>query len=123
MSDENLLAVVTDLRNWVRAASHGSVKALLETALPDIKTRAAYQMSDGKTPIAEIRIGCKMSPNDVLALQNRCVSLGLMEVTTENRRKRLFDLQDFGLIAPSKSGQKERARDAKDRKENGHGKR
>ncbi len=118
MSDENLLAVVTDLRNWVRAASHGSVKALLETVLPDAKTRAAYQMSDGKTPIAEIRTGCKMSPNDVVALQSRCVSLGLMEVTTENRRRRLFDLQDFGLLASSESGQKEGARNAKNRKEN-----
>ncbi len=98
MSDEQLLAVVTDIRNWIRAASHGSVKALLETALHDTKARTAYQMSDGKTSIANIRGQCKMSPNDVIALQARCVSLGLMEVTAENRRRRLFDLKDFGLF-------------------------
>jgi hypothetical protein len=98
MSDEKLLAVMTDIRNWIRAASHGSVKMLLETALPDAKARIAYQMTDGKTTVAEIRGGCKMSPNDVVALQIRCVSLGLMEVNAENRRQRLFDLQDFGLL-------------------------
>ena len=98
MSDERLLAVVTDIRNWIRAASHSSVKALLEMALPDTKARIAYQMSDGKTSIANIRGACKMSPNDVIALQGRCVSLGLMEITAENRRRRLFDLKDFGLF-------------------------
>lgn len=102
MSDEKLLAVMTEIRNWIRAASHSSVKSLLETALPDTKTRIAYQMTNGTTSIADIRGACKMSPNDVVALQMRCVSLGLMEVTTENRRCRLFDLQDFGLVSPTK---------------------
>jgi hypothetical protein len=108
MSDENLLAVMTDIRNWIRAASHGSVKTLLESALPDAKARAAYQMTDGKTSIADIRGSCKMSPNDVVALQSRCVSMGLMEVTAENRRRRLFDLHDFGLLASIEGGQKAR---------------
>ena len=98
MSDEQLLAVVTDIRNWIRAACHGSVKGLLETALPDAKSRTAYQMRDGITSIANIRGRCKMSPNDVIALQGRCVSLGLMEITAEKRRRRLFDLRDFGLL-------------------------
>ena len=103
MKDEDLLAVAVDIRNWVRAACHGSVKTLLETALPDAKTRLAYQMTDGKASIAEIRARCKMSPNDVVALQNRCVSYGIMDMTTENRRRRLFDLHDFGLISQDKS--------------------
>ena len=98
MGDEQLLAVVTDIRNWIRAASHSSVKTLLETALPTDKTRAVYQMSDGKSSVAEIRRASKMSPNDVIALQGRCVSLGLMEIRSGNRRYRLFDLQDFGLV-------------------------
>ena len=110
MSDEKLLAVMTDIRNWIRASSHGSVKMLLETALPDAKARIAYQMTDGKTSVADIRGGCKMSPNDVVALQIRCVSLGLMEVNAENRRCRLFDLQDFGLLAPDALGQKKTAK-------------
>ena len=104
--NDDLLAIATDIRNWVRAACHGSVKTLLETALADAKTRLAYQMTDGKTTIAEIRARCKMSPNDVVALQNRCVSYGIMEVTAENRRRRLFDLHDFGLIAQDKPTKK-----------------
>lgn len=62
-NDETLLSVVRDLRNWVRAASHSSVKTLLETALPDAKSRVAYQMSDAKTSVEAIRTACKMSPN------------------------------------------------------------
>jgi hypothetical protein len=86
-----------DIRTWVRAVSHSLVRKLLEEALPHSKDRCAYQMTDGKTPISDIRKGCKMSPNDVVALQARCVSMGLMEVTTDKRRRRLFDLGDFGL--------------------------
>jgi hypothetical protein len=98
MNDEQLLQAVLEIRNWIRAASHSSVKTLLETALSTDKARTAYQMSDGKNSVAEIRRVSKMSPNDVIALQGRCVALGLMEITRGNRRSRLFDLQDFGLV-------------------------
>jgi hypothetical protein len=101
MSDTRLLEVITDLRNWVRAASHSSVKALLETALPDAKARMAYQLSDGATSQADIRSRCKLSPNAVVALLNRCVSLGLMEATDGGKKRRLFDLRDFGLLSES----------------------
>lgn len=98
MSDERLLAVMTDIRNWIRASSHGSVKSLLETALPDSKDRAAYQMMDGTNTAEAVRVKCKMSPNAVLALAQRCVSMGLMELTEDKKRRRLFDLADFGLV-------------------------
>jgi hypothetical protein len=97
MSDEKILAVLTDIRNWTRAASFGSVKTLLEAALPDHKSRAAYQMLDGTATIEHVRISCKMSPNGLVALAQRCTAMGLMEVNEEKRRVRLFDLADFGL--------------------------
>ena len=118
MTNDQLLAVMTEIRNWIRAASYESVKTLLASVLPDAKTRGAYQMTDGKTSIAEIRGNCKMSPNDVVALQNRCVSMGLMEITAENRRRRLFDLYDFNLLV--RDDQKETA---KNEQKNGHVKR
>src|SRR5579863_392092 len=34
MSDDKILTVLTDIRNWTRAASYSSVKTLLEQALP-----------------------------------------------------------------------------------------
>lgn len=98
MSDDKVLAVLTDIRNWTRAASYRSVKALLEEALPDAKSRSAYQMLDGASTMEQVRIACKMSPNGLVALAQRCTAMGLMELKDDKRRVRLFDLNDFGLI-------------------------
>lgn len=98
MNDERVLALLTDIRNWTRAASYASVKALLQEALPDAKSRAAYQMLDGQSTREEIRTACKMSPNALLALSQRCIAMGLMEMNDDKKRVRLFDLNDFGLI-------------------------
>lgn len=109
-SEEKLLEVLVEIRNWIRAAAHGPVKTLLEAALPDSKSRMAYQMLDGSASMDQVRIACKMSPNALVALANRCTSMGLMEVNLEKKRVRLFDLADFGLIAAGdspKSGAKE----------------
>lgn len=97
-SEEKLLDVLVEIRNWIRAAAHGPVKTLLEAALPDAKSRAAYQMFDGKVSADQVRIACKMSPNAVVALANRCAAMGLMELNDDKKRIRLFDLRDFGLI-------------------------
>lgn len=108
-SEEKLLEVLVEIRNWIRAAAHGSVKTLLEAALPDSKSRMAYQMLDGSASMDQVRIACKMSPNALVALANRCTSMGLMEVNQDKRRVRLFDLSDFGLIGAgesTKSGEK-----------------
>ncbi len=68
--DETLLSVVKELRNWVRVASYGAVKTLLETALSDSKSRAAYQMLDGTASMDQVRITCKMSPNALVAARS-----------------------------------------------------
>ena len=98
MSDDKLLEVLTDIRNWTRAASYTSVKALLQEALPDSKSKAAYQMLDGSSTIDQVRAACKMSPNALVALAQRCTSMGLMVVKEDKKRVRLFDLNDFGLL-------------------------
>ena len=96
-SDETLLEVLTEIRNWIRAAAYGPVKMLLEAALPDQKSRSAYQMLDGSASVEQVRAACKMSPNAVVALTSRCVAMGLMEARPDKKRVRLFDLNDFGL--------------------------
>ena len=98
MSDESVLAVLTDIRNWTRAASFTSVRELLTEALPDEKSRAAYQMLDGTASIDQVRAACKMSPNSLVALAQRCTAMGLMEVNGDKKRAKLFDLHDFGLV-------------------------
>lgn len=97
-SDETLLEVLTEIRNWIRAAAHGPVKTLLEAALPDKKSRSAYLMFDGTVSVEQVRAACKMSPNAVVALTSRCVAMGLMEARLDKKRVRLFDLNDFGLF-------------------------
>ncbi len=98
MSDDRVPDVLTDIRNWTRAASYSSVKALLQQALPDAKSRAAYQMLDGKSTMDQVRVACKMSPNALVALAQQCTAMGLMEATADKKRVRLFDLFDFGLL-------------------------
>jgi hypothetical protein len=89
MTDERVIALLTDIRNWTRAASYAAVKALLVEALPDEKSRAAYQMMDGNSSRDEIRIKCRMSPNGPLALGERCVAMGLTEIREDKKRVRL----------------------------------
>jgi hypothetical protein len=101
--DEELLAVLVDIRNWIRAAAHRPVQALLQEALPDAKSRAAYQMLDGTKSGEQVRVACKMSPNAVVALTARCIAMGLMEEKADKKRVRLFDLNDFGMITKGDS--------------------
>ncbi len=96
---DNSLEVLKEILNWTRAASFQSVKSLLQEALPDLKSRIAFQMLDGTKSMDQVRIACKMSPNGLGALTQRCVAMGLMEVKEDKKRVRLFDLDDFGLIA------------------------
>jgi hypothetical protein len=99
MSEEATVALLTEIRNWIRAASYTSIKSLLEKALPDAQSRVAYQMLDGTASIEEVRTASKMSPNKLIALTQKWTSMGIMELGAEKKRKRLFDLRDFGLFA------------------------
>jgi hypothetical protein len=80
-----IVAVLKDIRNWIRAAAYPSIKATFREALPDAKSRAAYQMFDGTASAEQVRVACKMSPNAVVALTVRCVAMGLMEVNTDKK--------------------------------------
>ena len=101
MGDESSLAVLKEILNWTRAASFRSVRSLLQEALPDHKSRKAFQMLDGTKSLDQVRVACKLSPNVIGALAQKCVSMGLMEVSADKKRLRLFDLDDFDLTAPS----------------------
>lgn len=107
-SEEELLKALLEIRNWIRAAAYGPVKTLLEAALPDPKSRMAYQMLDGSASFEQVRVACKMSPNAVVALASRCTSMGLMEINQDKKRVRLFDLADFGLIGGNSTASEEK---------------
>jgi hypothetical protein len=100
MSDDSTNSILSDIRNWIRAASYPVVKNLLAGALPDQQTRRAFQMLDGNATSEQVRIACKMSPNKLVALTQKWTSMGLMEATADKKKRRLFDLQDFDLVEP-----------------------
>lgn len=102
-SERQILSALEDIRKWLRVAMRQQIKKALEEALPDEKSRAAYQMSDGVTAFDAIRVACKMSPNALVALTNRCAAMGLMEASASKRRVRVFDLYEFGLLSKSTS--------------------
>ena len=105
MSDDVLL-VLKDIRNWIRAGSYSAVRKTLEEALPEAKARAAYQMLDGSATMDQVRAACKMSPNGLLALAERWTAMGLMELNGDKKRVRLFDLTDFGLVDGKSSAER-----------------
>jgi hypothetical protein len=55
-------------------------------------------MFDGSASMEQVRIASKMSPNKLVALSQKWTSMGLMEVSGDKKKKRLFDLNDFGLL-------------------------
>lgn len=99
MPEDAVVAVLTEIRNWIRAASFSSIKSLLQEAMPDSQSRTAYQMLDGRASLEQVRIAAKMSPNKLIALTQKWSSMGLMEVTQDKKKKRIFDLNDFGLLS------------------------
>ena len=79
MDNGNLIVVVTEIRDWIRAAAYNPIKASLEAVLNDSKLRQAYQMLDDTVSTEQVRKECKMSPNAVVALAQKCIAMGLME--------------------------------------------
>ena len=98
MTEDTVVGILVEIRNWIRAASFSSIRTLLESALPDPQSRLAYQMLDGSATMEQVRVASKMSPNKLVALTQKWASMGLMETLPDKRKKRIFDLQDFGLV-------------------------
>lgn len=97
MSESNEVVLLTEIRNWVRAAAYPTVKELLKEALPDAAMRQAYQMCDGKNTRDAICKTCKIGKSTLPEMQDRCLALGLMK-ETDGKKIRLFDLRDFCLL-------------------------
>jgi adenylate cyclase class IV len=102
MNDE-AMEVLKELLVWTRVGFYAAVKTTLVDVLNNDKKRLAYQAADGVRSGDSIRVEFKMSPNDVSELFKQCTNLGLMEQLEGGKRRRLFDLTNFGLIpAPAK---------------------
>ncbi|MBC7785156.1 MAG: hypothetical protein H7144_15075 [Burkholderiales bacterium] len=98
-ADSDVAAAIIELSRWVRVACHQPVKLMLEATLPDTKSRQIYQMTEETVGRNQICKACKVSSSTVSDVQQKCISLGLMSVSGDGRRKRLFDLNDFDLLS------------------------
>lgn len=96
--NEDAIDVLKELLVWTRVGFFGTVKTTLVDILNTDKKKLAYQAADGVRSGESIRVELKMSPNDLSELFKQCTSLGLMEQLEGGKRRRLFDLANFGLL-------------------------
>lgn len=107
MSDD-AVTVLGELLVWTRVGFYGAVKTTLTDVLSTDKKRLAYQAADGVRSGDSIRVELKMSPNDLSELFKQCTNLGLMEQLEGGKRRRLFDLNNFGLLPAAAITEKKR---------------
>jgi hypothetical protein len=98
MADDETLRVLRELLVWTRVGFYTDVKDMLSDVLNSEKKKLAYQAADGIRSGESIRVELKMSPNDLSDLFKQCTNLGLMEQLEGGKRRRLFDLINFGLM-------------------------
>jgi len=96
--NDDVIIVLKELLVWTRVGFYGTVKTTLADVLNSDKKKRAYQAADGIRSGESIRVELKMSPNDLLELFKQCTNLGLMEQLEGGKRRRLFDLTNFGLL-------------------------
>jgi hypothetical protein len=98
MAEDDAVAVLKELLIWTRVGFYTTVSSTLADILNTDKKKRAYQAANGVRSGESIRIELKMSPNDLLSLFRQCTNLGLMEELEGGKRRRLFDLTNFGLL-------------------------
>lgn len=97
-NEASVLNTLNELLKWIKASSYSNVESLLRNALPDSKSRLAYQLTDGTKSVKELLASAKIGQATLYTLYKRCTSMGLMEELPNGKRKRSFDLADFGLL-------------------------
>ena len=98
MANDNKTEILRELLNWTRVGFYGAVKYMLSDVLNTENKRLACQMADGTKSRDMIKTAAAMGSDSVTELFRQCVSLGLMELTEDGKRNRLFDLSNFGLM-------------------------
>lgn len=96
-TNEDSIAILRDIRKWIKASSYGAVHEMLKTVLKDERLRLIYQITDGSRGRDQVKEIAKVGATTVTDTWDTCVAMGLME-QEGTRRIRAFDLRDFGLI-------------------------
>lgn len=89
--------ILQELLNWTKVGFYASVKGMLSDVLNTENKRLAYQLADGTRGRDAIKTAAGMGSDSVTELFRQCVNLGLMDVNLDNKRRGLFNLDNFGL--------------------------
>jgi len=98
---ENQEGILREILIWTKANAYQNVELLLRRALPDEKSRIAYQLTDGSRKVKEIQSAASIGSATIARLFDRCVAMGLMEEVEPGKRHRLFDLDHFDMMPRS----------------------
>jgi hypothetical protein len=98
MPNDRQTEVLEELLVWTRIGFYGVAKNMLADVLDTDNKRLAYQAADGMTSKDAIKAEASIGSNTANDLFKQCLNLGLMEMTPDGKRRRLFDLTNFGLM-------------------------
>lgn len=90
--------IFREILAWTRVGFYGTAKQMLSDVLNSDKKKLAYQAADGTRSTESIRVAVRIGSNELGELFKQCTNLGLMEQMDGGRRRRLFDLSNFGLL-------------------------
>lgn len=97
MIDSEATELLRELVKWTRVGFYSNVRTTLESVLVDEKRRTMFHLADGTRTVDDIRKITSSSPNTVVDLFRDCEALGLMTVLPTGQRRKLFELEQFGL--------------------------
>ena len=98
MQNDERTEILLELLAWTKIGFYGTAKSMLKDVLDTDSKRAAYQLTDGQNTNEMIRTQAQIGSNTLNDLFKHCLNLGLMEKDKDGRRRRLFDLANFGLM-------------------------
>ena len=98
MPNDEKTEILRELLVWTKIGFYGTVKSMLKDVLDTDNKRLAYQLTDGQNTFDLVRTQAQIGSNTLNDLCKQCLNLGLMEKDQDGRRRRLFDLINFGLM-------------------------
>ena len=105
---QDIAASLRELVTWTRVMAYPSVKELLETTLDSDEKRLVYHLLDGERTTRQIQDESGVNIRYVSEWGQDWERVGLARVTRvssrRKRRRRLFDLADFGIDIPMTPG-------------------
>lgn len=96
--DSKIINVLCEMRDLLKAGFHNDIRSLLEDTLDTDKKRLAYQSTNGQLGAKDIGKLLSISDNTVRQMWDTSIRRGLIMALPAGKRRRIFDLADYGLL-------------------------